>query len=90
VYILPHLWSSRGTLYGERLNNFDMRIAKILRFGATRAQVGVDIYNLLNTDVVTMYNNGYTAPTAARGSIWLVPNQIQPARYVRVNLQLDF
>ena len=79
-----------GTLYGARLNNFDMRVAKILRFGATRAQVGFDIYNLLNTDVATMYNNGYSAPTATRGSIWLVPSQIQPARYVRVNLQLDF
>ena len=55
-----------GTLYGARINNFDMRIAKILRFAPTRAQVGVDIYNLLNTDVVTTYNNGYTAPAAGR------------------------
>ena len=67
-----------------------MRIAKIFRFGATRAQVGVDVYNLLNTDVVTTYNNGYTAPTAGRGSIWLTPTAIQPARYARINLQLDF
>ena len=42
-----------GTLYGARINNIDMRIAKILRFRGTRAQFGVDIYNLLNTDVVT-------------------------------------
>jgi hypothetical protein len=79
-----------GTLYGARLNNFDMRIAKIIRFANTRAQVGFDVYNLLNTDVVTQYNNGYTAPTATRGSIWLLPNAIQPARYVRLNVQLDF
>jgi hypothetical protein len=79
-----------GTLYGARQNNLDMRIAKILRLGGTRAQLGVDVYNLLNTDVVTAYNNNYTAPTAARGSIWLTPNTIQPARYARLNLQLDF
>ena len=79
-----------GTLYGARLNNFDMRIAKIIRFANTRAQVGFDVYNLLNTDVVTQYNNGYTPPTATRGSIWLLPNAIQPARYVRLNVQLDF
>jgi hypothetical protein len=79
-----------GTLYGERQNNLDMRLAKILRFGGTRAQVGVDVYNLLNTDVVTAYNNNYTAPTATRGSIWLTPTTIQPARYARLNLQLDF
>ena len=39
-----------GTLYGARLNNVDMRIAKIFRLGATRAQIGADVYNLLNTD----------------------------------------
>ena len=79
-----------GTLYGARQNNLDMRIAKILRFRGTRAQFGVDVYNLLNTDVVTTYNEGYTAPTATSGSIWLTPNAILPARYVRLNMQLDF
>ncbi len=80
----------RGTLYGARVNNIDLRIAKILRFRGTRAQFGVDVYNLLNTDVVTMYNNGYSAPTATQGSIWLTPTAILPARYVRLNMQLDF
>src|SRR6186713_2166360 len=75
----------RGTLYGERINNIDLRIAKILRFGQTRTQFGVDLYNLLNSDAVTMYNNGYS-PTGA----WLTPTAILPARYVRLNLQLDF
>jgi hypothetical protein len=79
-----------GTLYGARLNNVDMRVAKIVRLGGTRAQLGVDVYNLLNTDVVTAYNQNYTAPTATRGSIWLTPTAIQPARYVRLNVQVDF
>jgi hypothetical protein len=79
-----------GTVYGARVNSMDMRIAKILRFHGTRAQFGVDLYNLLNTDVVTLYNNGYTAPTATRESIWLTPTAILPARYVRLNMQLDF
>lgn len=79
-----------GTLYGARQNNLDMRIAKILRFRGTRAQFGVDVYNLLNTDVVTAYNQGYSAPTATRGSIWLTPNAILPARYARLNMQIDF
>jgi hypothetical protein len=79
-----------GTLYGARQNNMDMRVAKILRFGETRAQVGMDVYNLLNTDVVTAYNQGYSAPTATRGSIWLTPTAILPARYVRLNVQIDF
>jgi hypothetical protein len=73
-----------GTLYGARQNNIDLRIAKILRFGRTRAQFGVDVYNLLNTDVVTGYNNGYSATS------WLTPTSIQPARYARLNLELNF
>jgi hypothetical protein len=63
-----------GTLLGARTSVFDMRIAKIIRVGQTRAQFGVDVYNLLNTDVVTAYNQNYTAPTATRGSIWLTPD----------------
>jgi hypothetical protein len=79
-----------GTLYGDRINNIDIRIAKILRLGGTRVQFGADVYNLMNTDVVTLYNNGYTAPTGTQDSIWLTPTAILPARYVRLNMQLDF
>ena len=75
----------RGTLYAARRNNIDVRIAKILRFGTTRTQVGVDIYNLMNSDAVTTFNNGYS-PTGA----WLTPTGIATARYARLNLQLDF
>ena len=45
-----------NTLYSDRRNNFDFRVAKILRFGRTRTQLGLDIYNLTNTDVVTSFN----------------------------------
>src|SRR2546425_3472905 len=75
-----------GTLYGPRRNTIDMRVAKILRFGRTRTQVGLDIYNLTNTDYVTSYNQTYS-PTA---TTWLTPTGIQPARYARANVQIDF
>ena len=39
-----------GQLYGGRITQVDMRFAKILRFGRTRADVGVDLYNLFNTN----------------------------------------
>jgi hypothetical protein len=74
-----------ATMWGERRNNIDMRIAKILRFGATRAQVGVDIYNLLNADTVTNYNYGFVP-----GGTWLTPTTIVPARYARFSVQFDF
>jgi hypothetical protein len=74
-----------NTLFGARQNNLDLRLAKVLRYGRTRTQVGVDIYNVTNTDVVTTYNQ-----TFVTGGAWLTPTGIQPARYVKINAQMDF
>ena len=74
-----------ATMWGERRNNVDLRIAKILRFGTTRTQVGVDIYNLLNADTVTNYNYVFVP-----GGSWLTPTAITPARYARIGVQVDF
>ena len=75
-----------NTLYSDRRNNIDFRVAKILRYGRTRTQFGLDIYNLTNTDVVTSFNQTYS-PTS---TTWLTPTAIQPARYVKLNAQFDF
>ena len=48
-----------GVLYGDRVHEVDMRFGKILRFGKTRANVGVDIYNLLNSDAILSYNQSF-------------------------------
>ncbi|HEY3043498.1 MAG TPA: hypothetical protein VGJ39_05720, partial [Vicinamibacterales bacterium] len=64
----------------------DFRVAKIIRYGRTRTQVGVDIYNATNTDVVTGFNQAFS-PTS---TTWLTPTSIQPARYVKLNAQIDF
>jgi len=80
-----------ATMWGARTNNIDMRIAKILRFGTTRSQVGVDIFNLLNADTVANYNFGFVPRTAANpNGAWLIPTAIIPARYARIALQVDF
>jgi hypothetical protein len=47
--------------------------------------VGVDIYNLMNADVVTNYNQAFIP-----GGSWLTPTAIQPARYLRFSTQIDF
>ena len=75
-----------ATKYAPRRNNLDFRVAKILRYGRTRTQVGVDVYNATNTDTPTTFNQGYTG---AAGS-WLTPTAIQPARYIKVSAQFDF
>ena len=48
-----------GELYGDRITQVDMRIAKLLRFGRTRTNVGIDFYNLFNSNVPLTYVNTY-------------------------------
>ena len=74
-----------ATLWGERRNNIDLRIAKILRYAGMRATVGVDIYNLLNADTITNYNYGFVP-----GGSWLIPTTIVPSRYARIGVVVDF
>jgi hypothetical protein len=75
-----------GTLYAERINLIDLRFAKVLRFGGTRMNAGVDLYNALNTNKGTAYNQTYGGPAAN----YLTPTAIVPARFVKLNVQFDF
>jgi hypothetical protein len=74
-----------NTVFAPRRNNIDFRIAKILRYGRTRTQVGVDVYNVTNTDVATGFNQRFIA-----GGAWLTPTSIQPARYARITAEVSF
>ena len=78
--VLPPL-----TYYSDRVNQLDFRAAKLLRFGQKRAQVTLDLYNALNSNVVLTYNSSYT-PNGA----WRLPTGILPARVAKVSAQLDF
>ena len=48
-----------GEVYGPRINAVDMRFAKILRFGRTRTNVGIDLYNIFNTNTGTAFNQNF-------------------------------
>ena len=48
----PRGGTGAGTLYGERLNQFDFRVGKILEFGGTRTALNLDIYNMFNSDAI--------------------------------------
>jgi hypothetical protein len=77
-------------LYAEdRLTQVDMRFAKVLRFGARRADIGVDLYNLFNTNTATNYDGTYDYGTTDGGG-WLQPTSIVQPRFVRLNLTLSF
>ncbi|MEQ1574339.1 MAG: carboxypeptidase regulatory-like domain-containing protein [Vicinamibacterales bacterium] len=71
-----------STLYGERLNQIDLRVGKIFRFGQRRASVNMDLYNITNSDTVTATNNNYA-------TLWR-PTAILQARFIRFSTQIDF
>jgi hypothetical protein len=75
-----------GTLYGDRVNEFDIRLAKILRFGGTRTNIGFDLYNLLNSAPVLAYNLNYSPTNPA----WLTPTSVLQPRFWKFSVQFDF
>jgi hypothetical protein len=72
-----------GTLFGERINQFDVRFAKVLTFRGARLNVGLDIFNALNSNTATTYNQTY-------GAAWLRPTAVLPARFAKLSAQIDF
>jgi hypothetical protein len=71
-----------GTMYGERLNQLDLRFAKILKFGRNRTAINLDLYNALNGSAVITQNNNFAT--------WQVPISILQARLVKFSVQFDF
>jgi hypothetical protein len=70
------------SMYADRINQLDLRISKILRFGRNRMTAGIDIYNALNSSSVLALNNAFAS--------WQQPQSILPARFAKLVLQLDF
>jgi hypothetical protein len=81
-------------MYGERVTYWDMKFAKNIRFSNKRAQIGVDVYNIFNSDAITGYNGTYTVDNPATPAVevnnWLQPMSLISPRYVRFQFQFDF
>jgi hypothetical protein len=77
---------------GERRTQVDMRFAKILRFGRTRSDIGVDVGNLLNTNYATSWENTYqySIGNALGGGTWNQPTAVYTPRFVRLNFTVNF
>jgi len=72
-----------GTLYGDRLNQVDLRVMKTVTAGKTRIKGSLDLYNLFNVSPVLALNNQY-------GPAWQRPLVVLPGRFVKVGVQVDF
>jgi len=79
--------------YGERVTLFDVKLAKNIRFAGRRLSIGVDIYNVMNSDAVTGYNATFTPDnpaTEANENTWLQPTGLVSPRFVRAQVQFNF
>ncbi len=76
-------------LYGPRRNQIDMRFAKIVRYQRTRANVGIDLGNLLNNNQATAFQTSYDY-TQPKGGSWLDPTTILQPRFARFSVTFSF
>lgn len=72
-----------GQSYGQRVNQIDLRAAKVIRVGRTRTLAGIDLYNLFNANPGLTYNQTF-------GTNYLRPTSILMPRFVRFNVTVDF
>jgi hypothetical protein len=83
-----------GTVFGDRANDLDLRIAKLLRFSRTRANVAFDVVNVFNADAFLAYNPNIGRYTDAGAFVpnpsWPAPTQVLQARLYRLSVQFDF
>jgi hypothetical protein len=72
-----------GTAYGERLNQLDLRLAKIFRLRSSgRLNAALDVYNALNNNTVLA--------ESAQLTNWLQPFSTLPGRLVKFSFEFTF
>ena len=80
------------SIYGEGARLFDLKFAKNIRFANRRLNIGVDVYNLFNTDAVTSYCTAF--PTCTVNGVanlpWATPSALVTPRFARFQMQFDF
>ena len=74
--------------FRERVGLGPKRFAKVLRFGRTRTNIGMDLYNLFNANTPTTYETVYDPAT--NGARWMQPTAVLLPRFMRFNVQFDF
>ena len=71
-----------GSMFGERMNQLDLRVGKVLRVGPARSVLSLDVYNALNSSAVLIESNAY--------AIFRRPQTILLSRFAKISWQFDF
>lgn len=75
-----------GSLYGDRMHQLDLRLAKEFATRGVRFKAIADFYNMLNSNTITRFNPSY----GTSGASWLVPQEVLPGRLFRLGVQVNF
>ena len=72
------------TVFGDRIQQLDLRFSRIFRFGgSTRVTGNFDVYNLFNASTLLNQNTRY-------GPTWQAPIQIMGGRLLKFGFQMNF
>jgi len=72
-----------GDVFIERLNQIDLRVAKVFRLQNTRTSINFDFFNVTNSNAIISENATY-------GAGWQTPQSILLPRLFKISAQFDF
>ncbi len=76
-----------NTLYGENLNQLDLRASKRFTVNRLRFRVDADLYNALNSNWPFTLNNTFATGATSQ---WLRPTNVLQGRLFKIGAQFDF
>ena len=76
-----------GTVYGENLNQLDLRVSKRLTIERYRVRFDVDLYNVFNSNWPFSLNNTFSTTTT---STWMRPTNVLQGRLFKIGGQIEF
>jgi hypothetical protein len=74
-----------GTMYGDRINQLDVRVAKTVKYARTQTMFAVEMYNALNSSAVLAYNASFVP-----GGTWPQPSTILTPRMFKLTAEMTF
>ena len=78
-----------GSVYSDRLNQFDLRVTKNLNVGPGQYRLMFDLYNVFNDSTPLELNNQFGS-TSGGGGGWQAPILIIPGTLAKFAFQIDF
>ena len=72
-----------GTMYGDRLNQVDLRFSKLLNISTGKLDLNVDIYNAFNSSAILTQQNTF-------GATWQNALTVIQPRFVKFSARWDF